>query len=148
MTQYWGGGGGTRQFFLLTLYKFKNIGGVGVGGHVPPPPPLPPTPPSLTDMLHKLLLSVGIGCNFFNIIKNMYSKTRCSIKLNSIITGTFNYNRGVRQGCVLMTCLCGLTVKKLILFLLPDETRLSCLLYADHLVLLSHSQQSLQMRFT
>ena len=27
MTQYWGGGGGTRHFFLLTLYNFKNIWG-------------------------------------------------------------------------------------------------------------------------
>ena len=31
--QYWGGG--TRHFFLLTLYNFKNI-----GGHVSPPAPL------------------------------------------------------------------------------------------------------------
>ena len=34
MTQHWGGG--TRHFFLLILYNFKNIG----GGHVPPAPPL------------------------------------------------------------------------------------------------------------
>ena len=32
VTQYWGG---TRHFFSLTLYNFKNIGG---GGHVPPCP--------------------------------------------------------------------------------------------------------------
>ena len=32
MTQYLGG---TRHFFLLTLYNFKNIGG---GGQVPPAP--------------------------------------------------------------------------------------------------------------
>ena len=37
MTQYWGG---TKQFFLLILFNFKNI-----GGHVPPLPP--PPPPSL-----------------------------------------------------------------------------------------------------
>ena len=30
VTRYWGG---TRHFFLLTLYNFKNI-----GGHVPPGP--------------------------------------------------------------------------------------------------------------
>ena len=29
----WGGGGGTRHFFLLSFYNFKNIWG---GGHVPP----------------------------------------------------------------------------------------------------------------
>ena len=42
MTQYWGG---TRHFFLLTLYNFKNIR----GGHVPPPPPPPPTPRSVIE---------------------------------------------------------------------------------------------------
>ena len=83
----------------------------------------------------------------------MYSKTRCCIKLNSSITGTFNYNRGVRHGCVLSPALFNLFLNDLPLqlncpevdpFLLPDGTKLSCLLYADDLVLLSHLQQSLQ----
>ena len=100
------------------------------------------------------LLSVGIGCKFFNVMKDMYSKTRCCIKLNSSITGTFNYNRRVRQGCVLSPALFTLFLNDLPLqlncpevdpFLLPDGTKLSCLLYADDLgVLLSHSQQGLQ----
>ena len=37
VNQYWGGGG-TKHFFLLNLYNFKNIG----GGHVSPCPPPPP----------------------------------------------------------------------------------------------------------
>ena len=86
-------------------------------------------------LLHKLV-SAGIGCNFFNIIKDMHSQTCYCVKLNSSITGTFKYNREVRQGCVLSPALFN--------FLLPDGTKLSCLLYADDLVLLSHSQQGLQ----
>ena len=83
----------------------------------------------------------------------MYSKTRCCIKLNSSITGTFNYNREVRQEGVLSPALFNLFLNDLPLqlnypevdpFLLPDATKLSCLLYADDLVLLSHSQQGLQ----
>ena len=35
MTQYWGGG--TKHFFLLILYNFKNIG--GGGARAPPAPP-------------------------------------------------------------------------------------------------------------
>ena len=42
-----GGGGGTRRFFLLTLYNFKNIRG---GVHVSPRP-RPPTPRSLEQTL-------------------------------------------------------------------------------------------------
>ena len=83
----------------------------------------------------------------------MYSGTRCCVKLNSSITGTSNYNRGVRQMCVLIPALFNLFLNDLPLqlncsevdhFLLPDGTKLSCLLYADDLLLLSHSQQGLQ----
>ena len=48
--EIWGGGGGgisdsilggTRQFFLLNLYNFKNIGGARAPPAHPPPPPAP-----------------------------------------------------------------------------------------------------------
>ena len=42
VTQYWGG---IKQFFLLILYNFGNIGG---GGGEARAPPCPPTPRSLT----------------------------------------------------------------------------------------------------
>ena len=47
VTQYWGG---TRHFFLLILYNFKNI-----GWHVPPPPPPLPNPRSLVYQTDTLL---------------------------------------------------------------------------------------------
>ena len=59
----------------------------------------------------------------------------------------------MRQGCVLSPALSNLFLNDLPLqlncpevdpFLLSDGTKLSCLLYADDLVLLSHSQQGLQ----
>ena len=103
-------------------------------------------------MLYKLL-QVGIGSNFYRIITDMYSKTQCSIKLDLYMKKTFACNRGVRQGRILSPVLFNLFLNELpqLLecpevdpFLLPNGTKLSCLLYADDLVLLSHSQQGLQ----
>ena len=53
--------GGTRQFFLLSLYHFKNIGG---GARAPPPCPL--TPRSLNSC-HILQLSSYIGIESVSI---------------------------------------------------------------------------------
>ena len=64
MTEYWGGG--TRHFFLLTLYNFKNIGGGGRGaGARAPPAPLLRGPcflnkASFSDMLAMLPVRASI----------------------------------------------------------------------------------------
>ena len=64
MTQYWGGGG-TRHFFPLSLYNFKNI-----GGHVPLPPP--PTPQSLLQMaVYAREISGGDGNVEYSVSKRL-----------------------------------------------------------------------------
>ena len=63
-------------------------------------------------MLYKLL-QVGIGSNFYRIIKDMYSKTQCSIKLDLYMTKTFAYNRGVGKGCILSSALFNLFLNEL-----------------------------------
>ena len=45
------------------------------------------------------LLHYKIGGNFFYLIRNLYSK--CSIKNFDKRTGFFDYQKGVRQGCIL-----------------------------------------------
>ena len=54
MTEYWGGG--TRHFFLLTLYNFKNMGGAGGRGHVHPLPPYSAVPVFLTKLASQICL--------------------------------------------------------------------------------------------
>ena len=79
----------------------------------------------------------------YHVIKSMYGNTTCSVKINGSVTGAFQYNKGVRQVCVLSPFLFNLFINELpsLLehesvrpFILPDGSKLSSLLYADDLV--------------
>ena len=104
-------------------------------------------------LLYKLL-TYNIGGKFYDLIKNLYSKTKCSIKLtDSKRTPLFDYCKGVRQGCILSPMLFNLYLNEIPFLLdrkdtdpitLPNGTHLNCLLYADDFVLISHSAEGLQ----
>jgi hypothetical protein len=86
-----------------------------------------------------------------NTIINMYKDVYYCVKLNTGYTPNFNSKFGVKQGCVLSP-----TLFNLYLYDLPDifdtscdtvtlyDTELSCLMFADDLVLLSTSSTGLQ----
>ena len=88
------------------------------------------------------------------MIKNLYSKTKCSIKCADKRTEFFDYQKGVRQGCILSPMLFNLyLINEIPLLLdredtdsvtLPNGSQLNCLLYADDLVLVSHSAKGPQ----
>ena len=102
-----------------------------------------------------LLYIVG---KFYDLIKNLYSKTKCSIKLtDSKRTPSFDYCKGIRQGCILSPMLFNLYLNEIPYLLdrkdtdaitLPNGTHLNCLLtfelFTDDLVLISHSAEGLQ----
>ena len=100
------------------------------------------------------LLKNNINGKFYQLIQNIYSKSSCFIKLGQKRTKTFDYNRGVRQGCIISPFLFNLYLNELPKLLdttphndpifLPNGSKLSSLLYADDLVLLSHSRKGLQ----
>ena len=100
------------------------------------------------------LLQNNINGNLYSLIKNLYSKSSCFIKLGSKRTKTFQYERGVRQGCILSPLLFNLYLNELSILLdesspddciiLPNGSKLTSLLYADDLVLLSRSREGLQ----
>ena len=48
-------------------------------------------------LLYKILRK-GIGGNFFNIIKHMYSTTKCAVRQGSLCSDFFNTTLGVKQG--------------------------------------------------
>ena len=101
-------------------------------------------------LIHKLEKCVDTG-PFLNIIKDMYRDVRFSIKLERGATSAFSTSAGVKQGCPLSPTLFSLYVNDLINEFdnncqpaLLGEKKISCLLYADDLVLISESPDGLQ----
>ena len=100
------------------------------------------------------LLENKIDGNFYHLIKNLYSNSKCAVKESKRNrTEFFPYSKIVRHGCILSPLLFNIYINELAtLFdstaadpcILPNGTKLSCLLYADDLILLSQSELGLQ----
>ena len=65
------------------------------------------------DGLFYKLLQYNIGGKFYDLIKNLYSKTKCSIKISNQRTEFFDYCKGVRQGCILSPMLFNLYLNEI-----------------------------------
>ena len=105
-----------------------------------------------TGLFHKLQKG-GITGNFINLIKDLYKKTKCAIKVNDRITDFFNYSKGVRQGCPLSSVLFNLYVNDIFDTINKHSTsdvylnrnnKINALMYADDLVLISRTKEGLQ----
>ena len=103
-------------------------------------------------LLYKLL-QINVGGNFYDLIKNLYYNSTGSVRIGDFQTQSFQNARGVRQDCILSPLLLNLYINDLpyssenILsdpFVLPNGTKLSSLLYADDLIILSRSKAGLQ----
>ena len=105
------------------------------------------------DLLFKKLLDYGINGKFFNNIKTMYSNDNCCIKVGNKLSESFLANQGVKQGCILSPLLFNIFIADIVERfttencrpLKLDESRnLGCLLWADDIILLSHSEEGLR----
>ena len=99
------------------------------------------------------LIKNNIGGRFYDLIQDLYSSTKCAIKLSENRTPFFPYKKGVRQGCILSPLLFNIYINDLPKlfeqtqsdpFLLPNGTTINSLLYADDLVIFSRSKSGLQ----
>ena len=99
------------------------------------------------------LLSYGINGKMFQLIKNLYSKSTCTVKIDNNKTSAFSYLRGVRQACILSPLLFNLFLNELPRsinyketdpIILPNSEKLNTLLYADDLIIFSRSKIGLQ----
>ena len=102
-------------------------------------------------LFHKLRMK-GISGNFLHLIQDMYENTECAVKLNSSRTNYFKCSKGVRQGCPLSPTLFNLYLNDLIDNLNNSNTSpltlggepVTCLMYADDIIILSCSHSGLQ----
>ncbi|XP_048587031.1 uncharacterized protein LOC125570103 [Nematostella vectensis] len=102
--------------------------------------------------LFEKLKAVGVTGRFLDIIQSMYSNDKSSVKIGSSITESFRCYAGVKQGCMISPTLFNFYLSDL-----PEKLNekyrndidlngvpLSCILYADDLVILSKSAKGLQ----
>ena len=101
-------------------------------------------------LLYKLM-QAGIGGHLINIIRDMYSSVSFAVKYDSKLTDTFDTTVGVKQGCILSPMFFNIFTSDIPKIfdnscdpVLLDKYRLSCIMYADDLVILSKSAQGLQ----
>ena len=98
------------------------------------------------------MLKMGMSTKFVRLIRDMYSKTRACIQLDGGISNTFESTVGLKQGCNLSPTLFNIFVNDLISYINSakveaphlGDLQVSCLLYADDLVLLSETKEGLQ----
>ena len=102
------------------------------------------------SLFHKLV-KLGVGGFFLRALQSIYHQVSYCIKLSSGLSEIFPSNVGVKQGCVLSPTLFNLFTQDLpdifdegcmppILFDIP----VSCLMYADDLVIISQTAAGLQ----
>ena len=102
--------------------------------------------------LIKKISKIGLHGKFLNIIKSIYCTTTNSIIYGDKLSETFGSNKGVKQGDTLSTILFNLYINDL-----PEvfnfngnnpitigNTNISCLKYADDLIIMSTSPHALQ----
>jgi exonuclease III len=105
---------------------------------------------SRTALIYKLL-KADIGGNFLGVLQSMYSNVSYSVKVNNQYSENFHSSVGVKQGCVLSPLLFSLFMRDLPNIFSKEcdpvklfDIDLSCLMFADDLILFSRSSTGLQ----
>ena len=97
------------------------------------------------------VLRLGIGGKFYNIIKSIYQEDSCYVKLPDGITPPFQTEIGIKQGDSLSPLLFCIFIDDVVGHISPTSgaprlanQEVSCLIYADDLVLISKSEEGMQ----
>ena len=96
---------------------------------------------------------IGFSGNLLDLIRDMYKKTKCAVKMKDSITNYFDYTRGVRQGCPISPILFNIYVNDIFKIMnenngsdifLKEGEPINALMYADDLILISETETGLQ----
>ena len=106
------------------------------------------------NILLNKLKNHGINGNIFDIIQKIYLEDTVSIKIGNQHSPSFKTNKGVRQGCVLSPLLFNIFLADLPPILdssnenvkIDADNKISCLLWADDILILSESENGLQTK--
>ena len=100
--------------------------------------------------LYYKMIKLGIPKNIITLIKNMYDKNKQSLKMNGHITDPIPTVKGLKQGCVISPIIFNMFINDLPKCFSEscqpvkiNNTNISCLMYADDIVLLSESREGL-----
>ena len=103
------------------------------------------------DKLYTKLNNLGVKGKFLKIIQDMYDNDSACVKINNNISEPFRCYKGVKQGCMLSPTLFNIYLSDLPNTLNKDKDApelnqrpVSCLLYADDLVIISKTHKGLQ----
>ena len=104
------------------------------------------------ETLFTKLLGYGASTNFVSLFRNMYEKTKLSVRLPRGITESFPSNVGLKQGCNISPIVFNLFINDIngifdVRFCHPvtlGNIKLSNLIYVDDLILISETKIDLQ----
>ena len=106
------------------------------------------------DIFLQKLSSIGLHGSIFNVIKSMYTGDKGRVILGENMSREFHVNQGVRQGCVLSPTLFNIFLSDFEKTMtsnpegnpvfLNESEKLSCLIWADDIVILSETKNGLQ----
>ena len=104
------------------------------------------------SLLWSKLEDLGIGGKILHVIREMYRNTEYCVRVNGLDTDWFQVTTGLKQGCMLSPLLFNLfinnlveNIKSLNIGIDIGEEKVSLLLYADDLVLLSENENDMQI---
>ena len=106
------------------------------------------------DILLQKLKDRGINGRVLEIIQTLYQEDYASVKIGTTFSPPFKTNIGVRQGCVLSPLLFNIFLSDLQPILdscrdnvnIDENTKISCFLWADDILMLSETAEGLQSK--
>lgn len=103
------------------------------------------------EALFRKLENQEINGNFLNLIRNLYKRTKCAVKINGKCTQYFDYEKGVQQGNPLSPLLFNIFVNDIFEAVKNDSqvtldgtNFFNTLMYADDLIIMATTPEGLQ----